>query len=158
MITNGAACCVVPMSWVEPSVIIQTPVLGMPVTSSSCNVTFAYDMYRLCLSVNGEGVMYSTRGEVKKRWRWGGDVEEEEGELMAFQPLSLSLNKSLLLQCSGRDQLLVTFSVAQQRVKFIIPRKLKEVNCRVMQCNIEITGDVLFTVFYSRRSTGAEPH
>lgn len=122
-----------------------------------CN-NYLYDMYRLCLSVNGEGVMYSTRGEVKKRWRWGGDVEEEEGELMAFQPLSLSLNKSLLLQCSGRDQLLVTFSVAQQRVKFIIPRKLKEVNCRVMQCNIEITGDVLFTVFYSRRSTGAEPH
>lgn len=128
MIPNGAACCVVLMSWVKPSAITQTPVLGMPVTNSSCNVTIACDMYRLCLSVNGEGVMYSTLGEVKKRWRWGGDVEEEERELMAFQPLSLSLNKNLLLQCSGRDQLLVTFSVAQQKVKFIIPRKLKEVN------------------------------
>lgn len=88
----------------------------------------AYDMHRLCLSVNGEGVMYSTSGEVKKRWRWGGDVEEEERESMAFQPLALSLNKNLLLQCSGRDQLLVTFSVGQQRVKLTIPRKLKEVN------------------------------
>lgn len=128
MITNGAACCVVLMSWVEPSVITQTPVLGMLVTSSSCNVTIAYDIYRLCLSVNGKGVMYSTRGEVKKRWRWGGDMEEEERESMAFQPLSLSLNKNLLLQCSGRDQLLVTFSVGHRRVKFIIPRKLNEVD------------------------------
>lgn len=71
--------------------------------------------------------MYSTRGEVKKKWRWGEDMEEEERGSMVFQPLSLSLNKNLLLQWSGMDQLLVTFSVGQQRLKLAIPRKLKEV-------------------------------
>lgn len=89
---------------------------------------------RLQFSVCGEGVIYSIRGGVKRRWRWGGAVE---GEDSAFQPLSLSLNKQLSLQCSGRDQLLVTFSVSQQYVKFTIPRKLKDVRDTHTPPNIE---------------------
>lgn len=90
-------------------------------------VEYCLFIHRLQLRVSGEGEMYSTRGEVKKKWRWGGGMEEEERGSMAFQPLSLPLNKNLLLQWSGRDQLVVTFSVGQNRVKLTIPCKLKEV-------------------------------
>ena len=61
-----------------------------------------------------------------RRWRWErGDVEQTR--LTPFQPLSLALNKQLSIQCSRKDELVVSFSVSQHHVKFNIPRKLKEV-------------------------------
>ena len=115
--------CAMPMSWAEPSVIILIPLVSGDIElipMHSCNVL----AYRLQLSACGDGVLYCPSGEVVRRWRWGGGEVEREG---LFQPLCLSLNKQLLLQCTGRDQLLITFSLGQRRVKFTILRKLKEV-------------------------------
>ena len=82
---------------------------------------------RLQVSASGEGVMYSVKGEVVRRWRWGGAVEGDQ--LPTFQPFSLSLNKQLVLQVTGREQLQFSLSLRNQHIKFTIPCKLKKVLC-----------------------------
>ena len=92
-----------------------------------------HHVLRLQLSVCGEGVIYSLKGGEVRRWRWGrGDMEESR--LTPFQPFSFALNKQLFIQCSGKDQLLVGFSVGQHHVKFTIPCKLKGVTSYTCQC------------------------
>ena len=93
---------------------------------SSLICTIEWLLCRLHVRVCGEGVVYSLKGGEVRRWRWeGGDGEENR--LTPFQPFSLALNKQLSMQCSGRDQVLVSFSASQYHAKFTIPCKLKGV-------------------------------
>eukprot|EP00731_Ephydatia_muelleri_P023949 Em0016g220a len=66
------------------------------------------------------GVILDEHQSIKRKWTWMGGA----GNTL-FQPISLQLNKSVVLRCCQQDSLVLSFSAANNHTKFFIGREQK---------------------------------